>query len=162
MAHAHLSSPKLSSPKAQSRMTKRGLLAILAAAATTVLAAIGAVNSALPAVSNVGEAVLKTLNIPACLSYADVYAGTQSSFRKQGQIWREYPRNSAAFSYEFKEIRRTRDEILLLNATPRPDVPDAASLVVHLPVCGGTAVLTEGLPERSTNLEQVWPDSRSA
>jgi hypothetical protein len=44
----------------------------------------------------------------------------------------------------------------LRNLTPREGVADAASLVVHLPVCGGTARLTEGLPERSTNLEQVW------
>ncbi|MGJ4938973.1 hypothetical protein ACQR1W_00245 [Bradyrhizobium sp. HKCCYLS1011] len=152
MAQAHPSSNK-----PPSHVAKSGL-AFLAGVVTTVFAAIGAVNSAVPAVSTIGAVVLKTFNIPACLSYADTFGGTQSSFRREGQIWHEYPRNAEAFSYEFKEIRRTREEILLLNVTSRPDVPDAASLVIHLPVCGGAAFLTEGRPERSTNLEQVWPE----
>ncbi|UFZ05253.1 hypothetical protein LQG66_02710 [Bradyrhizobium ontarionense] len=143
---------------AQPSRSRTGWLAIAAGVITTVFAAIGAVNSAIPAASNVGAAVLETLNLPACLSYADRYDGTQSSFRKEGNLWREYPRGSETYSYDFKEIRRTRQEIMLWNVTPRANVADAASLVVHLPVCGGMAVLTEGLPERSTNLEQIWPD----
>ncbi|MGJ5131804.1 MULTISPECIES: hypothetical protein [unclassified Bradyrhizobium] len=165
MAQLHLTSPrglasKVSAANAPARpaATKAGWLAMAAGAITTVFAAIGAVNSVLPAASNVGAAVLEALNVPACLSYADRYDGTQSSFRKEGQFWREYPRGSETYSYEFKEIRRTRQEIMLWNVTPRPNVPDAASLVVHLPVCGGMAVLTEGLPERATNLQQTWPD----
>ncbi|WP_315719852.1 MULTISPECIES: hypothetical protein [unclassified Bradyrhizobium] len=135
-----------------------GWLAMAAGALTTVFAAIGAVNSVIPAVSNIGSATLDMLNLPACFSYADHFGGTQSSFRKEGNLWREYPRGSETFSYEFKEIRRTRQEIMLWNVTPRPNVPDAASLVVHLPVCGGMAVLTEGLPERTTKLQETWPE----
>ncbi|MGJ4947017.1 hypothetical protein [Bradyrhizobium sp. HKCCYLS20291] len=159
MAQFHLSS-KVLNPKApaQKGVSKTGWLAMAAGAITTVFAAIGAVNSVIPAAANVGATVLDTLGLPACLTYADRFGGTQSSFRKEGDLWREYPRGSETFSYEFKEIRRTRQEIMLWNVTPRPNVPDAASLVVHLPVCGGMAVLTEGLPERSTNLEQIWPD----
>ncbi|MGJ5178996.1 hypothetical protein ACQR16_13100 [Bradyrhizobium oligotrophicum] len=170
MAQLHLtSSSKVLAPEviadeaigskpAQSGVSKSGWLVMAAGALTTVFAAIGAVNSVIPAASNIGALVLDTLNLPACLTYADNFGGTQSSFRKEGNLWREYPRGSETFSYEFKEIRRTREEIMLWNVTPRTNVPDAASLVVHLPVCGGTAMLTEGLPERSTKLEEIWPD----
>ncbi|MGJ4996713.1 hypothetical protein ACQR0Z_19975 [Bradyrhizobium sp. HKCCYLS3077] len=160
MAQLHLTSSKLLSSKsaAPSGGSKTGWLAMAAGVITTVFAAIGAVNSVIPAAANVGTKVLETLNLPACLRYSDRYEGTQSAFRKEGKLWREYPRGSETFSYEFKEIRRTPQEIMLWNVTPRANVPDAASLVVHLPVCGGMAVLTEGLPEHSTNLEQVWPD----
>ncbi|WP_257165758.1 hypothetical protein [Bradyrhizobium sp. SRS-191] len=161
MTQLHLtSSSKVLSGKAVSAKpgASKTWLAMAAGALTAVFAAIGAVNSVIPAVSNIGSATLDMLNLPACLTYADRFAGTQSSFRKEGNIWREYPRGSETYSYEFKEIRRTPQEIMLWNVTPRANVPDAASLVVHLPVCGGTAMLTEGLPERSTKLEEVWPD----
>ncbi|GLH81808.1 hypothetical protein SSBR45G_67170 [Bradyrhizobium sp. SSBR45G] len=162
MAQLHLtSSSKVLASKANASQpggSKTGWLAMAAGVLTTVFATIGAVNSVIPAASNIGAAVLETLNLPACLTYPDRFGGTQSSFRKEGNIWREYPRGAETFTYEFKEIRRTRQEIMLWNVTPRSNVPDAASLVVHLPVCGGMAVLTEGLPERSTNLEQIWPD----
>jgi hypothetical protein len=157
MAQLHLTSPQVLASKvspskdsaskvlssntpAQPSVTKAGWLAMAAGVLTTVFAAIGAVNSVVPAASNIGAAVLDTLNVPACLSYADRYDGTQSSFRKEGDTWREYPRGSETHSYEFREIRRTRQEIMLWNVTPRANVPDAASLVVHLPVCGGMAV----------------------
>lgn len=153
MAQANASSHKTSS-----RVTKTGWLALLAGVATTAGAAIGAVNAALPMRST----VLSMLNLPVCLSYADSYHGTQSGFRMEGAVWREYPRDATAFTFEFKEIRRTREQIMLRNLTPRPDNPNANSLVVHLPVCGGIAFVTEGLPERTTNLEQVWPARRGA
>jgi hypothetical protein len=86
--------------------------------------------------------------------------GTQSDFKKEGAVWREYAPDAVASNYEFEEVRRTRDEILLRDLTPREGVADSASLVVHLPVCGGTAKLTEALPERWTDLEEVWRASR--
>jgi hypothetical protein len=124
-------------------------LALLVAVPTTTFALISGASTAVPI-------ILKTLNVPDCLTYANVYRGTQSDFKKEGDVWREYAPNATAFDYEFRELKRTRDEIILRNLTPREGVTDSASLVVHLPVCGGTAKLTEGLPERSTDLEQVW------
>jgi len=166
MAQLHLTSSKVLTANVDSKAPEPSQssaggtrwLAMAAGALTTVFAAIGAVNSVIPAASNIGATVLETLNIPACLSYADRFGGTQSSFRKEGAIWREYPRGSETYSYEFKEIRRTREEIMLWSVTPRPNVPDAASLIVHLPVCSGMAVLTEGLPEHSTKLQETWPE----
>jgi hypothetical protein len=107
------------------------------------------------------ERVPATLNIPACLTYADVYRGTQSDFRKEGVLWREYAPEAAAFTYEFKEFLRTRDEILIRNLTPREQPADWATLVIHLPVCGGIVKMTEGMPEKSTDLEQVWRAPRA-
>ena len=137
------------------RWVKPSLLALLVGVLTTSFTLIGAASNAVPV-------ILKTLNLPDCFTYGDVYRGTQSDFKKEGALWREYPPDAAAFQYEFREVRRTRDEIMLRNLTPREGVADSASLVVHLPVCGGTAWLTEGLPERSTNLEQVWRAPRAS
>jgi hypothetical protein len=33
---------------------------------------------------------------------------------------------------------------------------------VHLPVCGGTARMSEGMPERWTDLEEVWKARRGS
>lgn len=148
MAQANASSHKTSA-----RVSKTGWLAVVAGVATTTGAAIGAVNAALP----LRNTLISMLNLPVCLSYADSYGGTQSGFRMEGAVWREYRNDTGALTFEFKEIRRTREVIMLRNLTPRPDNPNAASLVVHLPVCGGMAFVTEGLPERPTNLEEVWP-----
>jgi hypothetical protein len=124
------------------------LLALLVGVLTTVFTLIGAASNAVPV-------ILKTLNLPACFA-SNVYGGTQTDFKKEGEIWREYAPEAVAYRYEFKEVRRTRDEIILRNLTPREPPADSATLVVHLPICDGTAWLTEGLPEHSTNLEQVW------
>ena len=137
------------------RWVKPSLLALLVGVLTTIFTLIGAASNAVPV-------VLKTLNLPDCFTYADVYRGTQSDFKKEGAVWREYAPDAVAYHYEFREVGRTRDEILLRNLTPREGLVDSASLVVHLPVCGGTAKLTEGLPERWTDLEEVWRASRAS
>jgi hypothetical protein len=138
---------------------KPSLLALLVGVVTTVSTVIAATSSAVPV-------ILKTLNLPDCLTYADAYRGTQSDFRKEGAVWREYPPDAVAYDFEFKEVRRSRDEILLRNLTPREGHPDSASLVVHLPVCGGTAKLTEGgqpgQSEHWTDLEEVWRAPRGS
>jgi hypothetical protein len=135
------------------RWVKPGLWALLVGIVTTISTVIGAASNAVPL-------ILKTLNVPDCFTYADVYPGTQSDFKKEGAVWREYAPDAVASNYEFEEVRRTRDEILLRDLTPREGVADSASLVVHLPVCGGTAKVTEALPERWTDLKKVWRASR--
>lgn len=121
--------------------------------ATTVFAMISQAGNAVPV-------ILKTLNLPSCRT-SDIYRGTQSDFKKEGDVWREYPPDVLIYRYEFKEIKRTRDEIILRNLTPR-ETADWATLVVHLPACDGTARLSEGLPERWTDLEQVWRGRRES
>ena len=132
---------------------KPSLLVLLVGALTTIFSMIGAASNAVPV-------ILKTLNLPACLTYGDVYRGTQSDFRKEGDLWREYPPDAVTYRYEFKEFLRTRDEIVMRNITPRDQPADWATLVVHLPVCGGIVKLTEGMPEHSTDLEEVWKARR--
>jgi hypothetical protein len=127
-------------------------LALLVGVLTTIFTLIGAASNAVPV-------ILKTLNLPECITYAEVYRGTQSDFRKEGAVWREYAPDATAFQSEFEEIERSRSEILLRNLTPR-EAADWTSLVVYLPVCGGTARMSEGKPERWTDLEKVWKAPR--
>ena len=134
---------------------KPSLLALLVGVLTTIFTLIGAASNAVPV-------VLKALNLPDCITYADVYRGTQSDFKKEGAVWREYAPDAVTYHFEFTEVERTREEILLRNLTPRQGLPDSASLVVQLPVCGGTARLAEGLPEHWIDLEEVWRGPRGS
>ena len=127
-----------------------GLLAMLFGGVTTATAVFAMISQAGTAV----PLILKTLNLPSCRT-SDVYRGTQSDFKKEGNFWREYSPGAVAYSYQFEEINRTRDVIMLRNLTPR-DTKDWKTLSVHLPACDGTARLSEGLPERWTDLQQVW------
>src|ERR1700722_14459847 len=106
------------------RRIRPGLWALLVGVVTTISTVISATSNAVPV-------ILKTLNVPDCFTYADVYRGTQSDLKKVGAVRRKYAPDAVASNYEFKEVRRTRDEILLRNLTPRQGVADSASLVVH-------------------------------
>ena len=112
------------------------------------------------AIGNAVPLILKALNLPSCRT-SDVYRGTQSNFKKEGGFWREYPLGAVDHSYQFEEINRTRDVIMLRNLTPR-DTKDWETLRVHLPACDGTAKLSEGLPERWTGLQLVWRAPRES
>ena len=46
--------------------------------------------------------------------------------------------------------------IELLNLTPRPEEREWATLIVRLPVCGGTAKLTLGITQHWVDLYEVW------
>jgi hypothetical protein len=129
---------------------KPNLFAMLIGGVTTATAVFAMISQA----GNAIPLILKTLNLPSCFT-SDVYDGTQSNFKKEGEFWYEYPRGAVAYSYRFEEINRTRDVIMLRNLTPR-DTKDWQTLTVHLPACGGTAKLSEGLPEQWTDLQQVW------
>lgn len=106
--------------------------------------------------SNVVPVVLKAFGRPDCFTYASVYRDPFSEFRQEGVFWREYPLEGGAARYEFKEAHRTRDAIDLLNLTPRPDVQEWQTLIVRLPVCGGTARLTVGTTEHWVDLYPIW------
>lgn len=131
-----------------------------------VLASVGAVTTAsavFAMVSQAGNAVpiiFRILDLPAC-RYSDVYRGTQTDFVKEGSVWREYPVGAVTHRFEFKEIRRDRDEIMLRNLTPR-ETQDWATLTVHIPVCDGTAKMSEGMPEHWTDLQRIWPAPRES
>jgi hypothetical protein len=133
------------------RWIKSKRLIVLAGALTTVF---GLVIST----SNVIPLILKALDRPDCLTYASIYRDPFSDFKLEGDVWREYPREGGAARYEFREVHRTRDNIDLLNLTPRPDTPDWKTLIVRLPVCGGTAKLTVGITEHWVDLYPVWRD----
>jgi hypothetical protein len=129
--------------------SKSTRIIVLAGTLTTIFGLIGSANSAVPV-------VLKAFNVPDCLTYANLYRGVGSYFKHEGAVWREYPPEGGAYRFEFKEIERTRDQISLFNLTPRLGMKDWDSLLVRLPVCGGTAKMYVGIPERMSNLEEVW------
>jgi hypothetical protein len=123
---------------------------VFAGALTTIF---GLIASA----GNVYPLVLEGLNLPDCLTYATIYRKPESYFKHEGGVWHEYfPSEGSAYQFEFREVRRTRENIDLLNLTPRPEERDWASMIVRLPVCGGTAKLILGEPERTVDLAEVW------
>jgi hypothetical protein len=128
----------------------------------TVIAVAGIITpvSALVAQTDkVIPVVLKTLDIPDCYKYADTYYDKWSEFRREGKMWREYPRAGGPYSFEFNELHRSRDTIQLVNLTPRAEIPEWKTMVVSLPVCGGKARFAVGIPERWNDLFEVWTAS---
>jgi len=97
--------------------------------------------------------------IPDCYKYADTYYDKWSEFRREGKMWREYPRAGGPYSFEFNEVHRTRDAIQLVNLTPRAEIPEWKTMVVSLPVCGGKARYAVGIPEKWDDLFDVWTAS---
>ena len=138
-------------PSGISNWVKSKLLILLVGVLTTAFGLIVSASNAIPV-------VLKWLNRPDCFTYASVYRTPWSYFQHEGARWREYPPNGSVHRYEFREVDRNRDYILLLNLTERPDIKDWATLMVQLPVCGGTAKMTFGVPEHWFELGQVWRD----
>jgi hypothetical protein len=122
---------------------------VIAGALTTIFGLIVSTSTVVPV-------VLKALGRPDCFTYADVYRDPFSEFRRDGVNWGEYPLEGGPARYNFRETHRTRDAIDLLNLTPRPDVPQWQTLIVELPVCGGTARLTVGTTEHWNDLYPVW------
>ena len=97
-------------------------------------------------------AVLKFFNIPECITYSDIYYYHDGHFKKRDDNkWIEYQKH---VRFSFREMHRSRDYITLINETPRND-PRWASMLVRLPVCGGTAQWAYQNPEEWVNLFQV-------
>lgn len=127
-------------------------LIVLAGALTTLFGLIISANNVLPV-------VFKMFDLPDCLSYATVYRLPWSSIKNEGGgSWREYPWDGTVVAFEFREFQRTRENIDLLNLTPRAEVPEWKTMLVRLPVCGGTAKWTTSNPEHWVPLGELRRD----
>jgi hypothetical protein len=127
-------------------------LIVLAGALTTLFGLIISANNVLPV-------LFKMFDMPDCLSYAAVYRLPWSSIKNEGGgNWREYPWDGSEVAFEFREFQRTRDNIDLLNLTPRAEIPGWKTMLVRLPVCGGTAQWTVSNPERWVPLGELRRD----
>jgi hypothetical protein len=127
-------------------------LIVIAGALTTLFGLIISANNVLPV-------IFKMFNLPDCMSYASLYRLPWSSIKNEGGgIWREYPWDGTTVAYEFREFQRTRENIDLLNLTPRAEVPGWKTMLVRLPVCGGTAQWTVSNPERWVPLGELRRD----
>ena len=98
------------------------------------------------------DATMKMAGRPACFFYADVYHYADGSFTRTDRHWHEAKTDA---QFDFGEVRRSRDFLLLLNQTRRLD-PRWPTMLVRLPVCGGTAQWTYENPEHWTDLFEVW------
>ena len=127
-------------------------LIVLAGALTTLFGLIISANNVLPV-------LFKMFDMPDCLSYASVYRLPWSSIKNEGGgNWREYPWDGTEVAFEFREFQRTRDNIDLLNLTPRAEIPGWKTMLVRLPVCGGTAQWTVSNPEHWVPLGELRRD----
>jgi hypothetical protein len=97
-------------------------------------------------------AVSQALNIPSCVTYSNIYYDSNGHFKKEGNNWTEYQVDT---KYLFRELSRLRDYITLLNLTPRED-PRWKTMLVRLPVCGGTVQWTYQDPENWVDLTTVF------
>ena len=80
-----------------------GLLAMLFGGVTTATAVFAMISQAGTAV----PLILKTLNLPSCRT-SDVYRGTQSDFKKEGDFWREYSPGAVAYRLS---VRRDQSHV---------------------------------------------------
>ena len=114
-------------------------------------AALAPIVGLLAGLSGAMSSVAQVLGRPPCWTYSDVYYYYNGHFRNMEDKWVEFqPRTKMIFN----EISRNQAYIILLNKTPRDD-PRWESMLVRLPVCGGTAQWTEENPERWSDLFQV-------
>ena len=130
------------------KWVKSNPLILLAGALTTIFGLVISTGNVIPV-------ILKGLNLPDCFTYATVYRIPWSYFKREDELWREYPPNGGKFMFEFREFQRTRDNIDLLNITPRLDNPAWQTLMVRLPVCGGMAKIAAGIPQHWGDLAQA-------
>jgi len=115
---------------------------------------LGALASVLAFVKTAYDAwdpLTRTLGIPYCLTYADRYDHSDGSFRKEGKFWHEL---SNGIHFEFTEMHRNREYLILRNATVREGPSN--TMLLRLPTCGGTAQWTFQNPESWTDLYQIW------
>jgi hypothetical protein len=97
------------------------------------------------------QAASQMLRIPECATYSNVYYYYDGHFRNDGREWIEYQPKE---QHTFKEMYRNRNYITLINQTPRKD-PRWQSMLVRLPVCGGSAQWTYQNPEHWNDLYNV-------
>lgn len=112
-------------------------------------------------VSNSMPTILRALNRPPCYTYGDTYQDSYTEFRRQGALWNEYSLATQQKIYEFREIHRDPDFILILNLTDRtnavPKIPEWKDMVVRLAVCSpGKAEVLYGPGRPWEYLFDIW------
>jgi hypothetical protein len=121
--------------------------------AGTLLGVIAALPSAVSAIEEIG-------GWPKCLHYSASYRYATGVFQQTGKDhWteRDIENVPPTFTFEFKELYREREYITIQNLTFRPEHPQG-TMLVRIPVCGGTIQLTYENPQRWIDLYQSWPE----
>lgn len=120
----------------------------------TILTVLATVIGLIKGIPPAWGAISEWCGVPYCLTYGDVYYYATGKFSYIGnERWIE---NGAAV-FSFKESKRSRDWILLLNDTDRVKRPVGdQTMIVRLPVCGGTAQWAHQNPGGWVDLYEVW------
>ena len=126
------------------RWVRRNPLFGVAAITAPILGVVTAIPQAWPAIAAM-------TGLPHCLSYSDIYYYHNGHFLNAGAQWIEYQRT---VQLTFQEMYRNPDYIVLVNKTQRTD-PRWESMLVRLPVCGGTAQWTYENPQQWIDLYDV-------
>jgi hypothetical protein len=143
--------PIISGVRTTVRWVKNNPIWSLVGGAASILGLVAGVPPACLAIS-------QALNIPSCVTYSNTYYDSYGHFKKENDNWTEYQANAKLL---FAEFSRMRDYITLLNLSPRAD-PRWATMLVRLPVRGGTAQWTYQNPENWVDLTTVFRTISSA
>lgn len=120
----------------------------------TVLTVLATVIGLIKGIPPAWGAISEWCGVPYCLSYGRTYNYPTGKFSKVLEHrWIEY----GGTVFYFNEIHRDRNFIVLLNDTPREERPlGDQTMIVRLPVCGGTAQWSYQNPAGWTDLYEVW------
>lgn len=116
-----------------------------------LIAVMAPVVAVIAGVPKAWDAVAQIFDIPKCFTYSDTYYYYNGHFKQIDTGWIEYQPSA---KINFVEFQRDKEYIILVNRTPRVD-PRSDSMLVRLPVCGGTAQWTYENPERWVDLYQI-------
>jgi hypothetical protein len=109
----------------------------------TIIGVVGTIFGVVKGAPPAWRAAMEMLGLPDCLTYSSVYHYPDGVFRVGDGGWIE--NNDDGNVYRFKESYRNRNYIVLLNTTPRQG--RRSSMILRIPVCGGTAQWTYENPQ---------------
>lgn len=119
-----------------------------------ILGVVGSVFGVIKGAPAAWSVITQVLGLPECVTYSKIYRHANGYFAAEGDQWVEYPPYSGTDKFRFREIRRNREYIYILNLTPRAG--PANTMLLRFPVCGGTAQWTYQNPQEWTDLYYVW------
>jgi hypothetical protein len=118
----------------------------------TAIGVLGTVFGFIKGIPPAWTAISETFGIPECVTVSDRYYYYSGHFTNtRPDTWVEF---QPAAKLNFLEINRNRNYVILLNKTPRAD-PRWESMLVRLPICGGTAQWTYENPQQWVDLFDV-------
>ncbi|MGY2050001.1 hypothetical protein [Methylobacterium sp. JK268] len=121
----------------------------------SVLALIGGTIAVADLGPRVWMVAARTVGVPYCLKYSDVYLYQGGAFQRRGDDWLDSPVYSNLHVSRYEEIGRNSEFIYLQNAASRSN-SKVNQIVIRLPVCGGIAQVTISDSPSWIDAQPVW------